>query len=60
MKKKRYKYENFTTCTELLSEVKNAKKMQKIFWEHFQNIFRKSANIDDFQKYQKFQMAKIK
>jgi len=25
-------------------------KMKQIFWEHFQNIFRRSAIIDDFPK----------
>ena len=30
MRKKTYNYEKFTTCTELLSEFKNAKKNQKI------------------------------
>ena len=37
MRKKTYNYEKFTTCTELLSEFKNAKKSKN----NFGNIFKK-------------------
>ena len=36
MRKKTYNYEKFTTCTELLSEFKNAKKSKN----NFGNIFK--------------------
>ena len=41
MKEISYDYEIFFTHTELLPEYKNAKKIEKKFWEHFQNIFQK-------------------
>ena len=41
MRKKTYNYEKFTTCTELLSEFKNAKKNQKIILGTFSKYFLK-------------------